>query len=81
MPAMSVSRFIRYFRETPGTSFVSYLNRVRVTAAADLLRNPDLSVGRERSRQPVQRLEHGRDIRHDLCFRLGRFAPEFQAWW
>jgi AraC-like DNA-binding protein/mannose-6-phosphate isomerase-like protein (cupin superfamily) len=43
--AMSLSRFMRFFKEAAGMTFVSYLTHVRVTAAAQLLRNPDLSIG------------------------------------
>lgn len=45
MTGMSVSRFMRFFKQTAGMTFVSYLTHVRVTAAADLLRNTDLCVG------------------------------------
>jgi AraC-like DNA-binding protein len=45
MTAMSLSRFMRFFKETAGMTFVSYLTHVRLTAASDLLRNTDMTVG------------------------------------
>ena len=45
MTAMSVSRFMRFFKETAGMTFISYVTHVRVTVAADLLRHTELSVG------------------------------------
>jgi AraC-like DNA-binding protein len=43
--AMSVSRFMRFFKETAGMTFVAYLTHVRLTAAANLLRNLEMSIG------------------------------------
>jgi AraC-like DNA-binding protein/mannose-6-phosphate isomerase-like protein (cupin superfamily) len=45
MAAMSVSRFMRFFKATTGMTFVSYLTHVRVNHAAELLRNPEHNVG------------------------------------
>jgi AraC-like DNA-binding protein/mannose-6-phosphate isomerase-like protein (cupin superfamily) len=45
MTAMSVSRFMRFFKEIAGMTFVSYLTHVRLTAAVDLLRHTELSIG------------------------------------
>ena len=40
----SESHFMRYFKETMGTSFVDYLNDYRLTMAARLLQSSDSSV-------------------------------------
>jgi AraC-like DNA-binding protein len=44
MAAMSVSRFMRFFKVSTGMTFVSYLTHVRVNNAAEMLRSPELSV-------------------------------------
>ena len=44
MAAMSVSRFMRFFKVSTGMTFVSYLTHVRVNVAAEMLRNPEQSV-------------------------------------
>lgn len=41
---MSESRFMRYFRDAAGMTFVSYLTRIRLTHAARLLRESDLAI-------------------------------------
>jgi AraC-like DNA-binding protein len=45
MTAMSVSRFMRFFKTTTGMTFVAYLTHVRVNIAADLLRSSERSIG------------------------------------
>lgn len=45
MVAMSDSRFMKFFKQATGTTFVSYLTRVRMAKACDLLRSTDLPVG------------------------------------
>jgi transcriptional regulator GlxA family with amidase domain len=45
MTAMSVSRFMRFFKTTTGMTFVSYLTHVRVNIAADMLRRSSSSIG------------------------------------
>lgn len=44
MVGMSESRFMRYFREASGMTFVSYLTRIRLSQAARLLRESDLNI-------------------------------------
>jgi AraC-like DNA-binding protein/mannose-6-phosphate isomerase-like protein (cupin superfamily) len=44
MAAMSVSRFMRFFKVSTGMTFVSYLTHVRLNIAAEMLRNPEHSV-------------------------------------
>jgi AraC-like DNA-binding protein len=43
--AMSVSRFMTFFKQAAGMTFVSFLTHVRLTAAASILRESALSVG------------------------------------
>ena len=42
---MSDSRFMKFFKQATGTTFVSYLTRVRLAKACELLRSTDLPVG------------------------------------
>jgi AraC-like DNA-binding protein len=44
MVGMSESRFMRYFREAAGMTFVSYLTHIRLNQGARLLRDSDLSI-------------------------------------
>ncbi len=44
MAAMSVSRFMRFFKKSTGMTFVSYLTHVRVNLAAEMLRSPEQSI-------------------------------------
>jgi AraC-like DNA-binding protein len=44
MVGMSESRFMRYFREAAGMTFVSYLTRIRLGQAARLLRESTLNI-------------------------------------
>lgn len=44
MAAMSVSRFMRFFKVSTGMTFVSYLTHVRLNLAAEMLRNPEQSI-------------------------------------
>lgn len=41
---MSVSRFARSFKETTGTTFVNYLNGVRVVRAREILKEGEISI-------------------------------------
>ncbi len=41
---MSESRFMRYFREASGMTFVSYLTHIRLSQATRLLRESDLNI-------------------------------------
>src|SRR4051794_11870690 len=45
MTAMSLLRFMWFFKETAGMTFLSYLTHVRLKAALDLLPNTDMTVG------------------------------------
>ena len=45
MAAMSVSRFMRFFKASTGMTFVSYLTHLRVNIAAEMLRSPEQSIG------------------------------------
>lgn len=42
---MSSSRFMKFFKQATGTTFVSYLTHVRLAHACELLRRTDLPVG------------------------------------
>ena len=44
MAAMSVSRFMRFFKVSTGMTFVSYLTHVRLNVAAEMLRSPEQSI-------------------------------------
>jgi transcriptional regulator GlxA family with amidase domain len=44
MAAMSVSRFMRFFKVTTGMTFVSSLTHVRVNSAAEMLYDPEHSI-------------------------------------
>ncbi len=44
MAAMSLSRFMRFFKISTGMTFVSYLTHVRLNLAAEMLRNPEQSI-------------------------------------
>lgn len=44
MCGMSESRFMKFFRQATGLTFVNYLNHLRVTKARELLREPHLSI-------------------------------------
>jgi|ERR1039458_420737 AraC-like DNA-binding protein len=44
MAAMSVSRFMRFFKVSTGMTFISYLTHVRLNVAAEMLRTPERSV-------------------------------------
>lgn len=44
MAAMSVSRFMRFFKVSTGMTFVSYLTHIRLNLAAEMLRNPEHSI-------------------------------------
>ena len=44
MAAMSVSRFMRFFKVSTGMTFVSYLTHVRLNLAAEMLRSPEQSI-------------------------------------
>jgi AraC family transcriptional activator of pobA len=45
MVGMSGSRFMKFFKQATGTTFVSYLTQVRLEHAFKLLRQTDLAVG------------------------------------
>lgn len=45
MVGMSDSRFMRFFKQATGTTFISYVTQVRLAHACELLRSTDLSVG------------------------------------
>jgi AraC family transcriptional activator of pobA len=45
MVGMSDSRFMSFFKQATGTTFVSYLTQVRLAHACELLRETDLAVG------------------------------------
>jgi AraC-like DNA-binding protein len=45
MVGMSGSRFMKFFKQATGTTFVSYLTQVRLEQAFKLLRQTDLAVG------------------------------------
>jgi AraC-like DNA-binding protein len=45
MVGMSESRFMKFFKEATGTTFVSYLTQVRLAHACKLLRQTNLAVG------------------------------------
>ncbi len=45
MVGMSDSRFMRFFKQATGTTFISYLTQVRLAHACELLRSTDLAVG------------------------------------
>jgi AraC-like DNA-binding protein len=44
MAAMSVSRFMRFFKVSTGMTFISYLTHVRLNLAAEKLRSPEQSI-------------------------------------
>lgn len=44
MAAMSISRFMRFFKVSTGMTFVSYLTHVRLNLAAEMLRSPEQSI-------------------------------------
>jgi YesN/AraC family two-component response regulator len=44
MAGMNKYKFSRIFQERFGQRFTSYLNSIRIRSAAELLRNPDLSI-------------------------------------
>ncbi len=44
MVGMSDSRFMKFFKQATGTTFVTYLTRVRLAKACELLRTTDLPV-------------------------------------
>lgn len=44
MAAMSVSRFMRFFKKSTGMTFVSYLTHIRVNLAAEMLRSSEQSI-------------------------------------
>ncbi len=44
MCALSQSRFVKLFRQTTGTTFVNYLNHVRLSKAHQLLRETNFSI-------------------------------------
>ena len=45
MVGMSGSRFMKFFKQATGTTFVSYVTHVRLAHACELLRETDLAVG------------------------------------
>jgi AraC-like DNA-binding protein len=45
MVGMSESRFMKFFKQATGTTFVSYLTHVRLAHACELLRSTDLPIG------------------------------------
>ena len=45
MVGMSPSRFMKFFKQATGTTFVSYVTQVRLAHACELLRETDLAVG------------------------------------
>lgn len=44
MIGMSNSRFMKFFKQATGMTFISYLTHLRVTKASQLLRDPNLSI-------------------------------------
>jgi len=53
MVGMSESRFMKFFKQSTGTTFVSYVTHVRLAHACELLRGTDLAVGEIASRVGV----------------------------
>lgn len=45
MVGMSASRFMRFFKEATGTTFVNYVTQLRLAHACELLRQTDVAVG------------------------------------
>jgi transcriptional regulator GlxA family with amidase domain len=45
MVGMSDSRFMKFFKQATGTTFVNYVTTVRLARACELLRQSDLAVG------------------------------------
>lgn len=44
MACMNIYKFSKTFKERIGQSLPSYLNSIRIKKAAELLKNPDLSI-------------------------------------
>ena len=69
MVGMSGSRFMKFFKQATGTTFVSYVTHVRLAHAYELLRETDLAVGEIAARVGL----------HDHAYFDRRFKQHFNT--